>query len=112
MELQKLYVTLMLDAADFKTGMAAVTGAVAVAAAATVAAVGAVAIEGVKAAMDMEQQMANIAAVMGKTKAEVEPLGDLIKDLGLDLWDSRYCFFGWLFNGGCFFNNLFLVRNV
>ena len=84
MELQKLYVTLMLDAADFKTGMAAVTGAVGIAVAATTAAVAAVAVEGVKAAADMEAQMSNIAAVFGKTTDEIAPLGDLIKDLGLD----------------------------
>src|SRR5210317_2080651 len=84
MELQKLYVTLMLDASDFKTGMAAVTGAVGIAVAATGAAIAGVAIEGVKAAADMEQQMADIAAVMGKTQGEIEPLGTLIKDLGLN----------------------------
>ena len=61
MELQRLYVSLMLDASDFKTGMAAVTGAVGIAAAAATAAVAAVAIDGVKAAADMEQQMADIA---------------------------------------------------
>ena len=84
MELQKLYVTLMLDAADFKTGMAAVTGAVGIAVAATTAAVAKVAIDGVNAAKDMEAQMSNIAAVFGKTTDEIAPLGDLIKDLGLD----------------------------
>ena len=40
--------------------------------------------DGVAAARDMEEQMSNIAAVMGKAKEEIEPLNDLIIDLGLN----------------------------
>jgi TP901 family phage tail tape measure protein len=39
---------------------------------------------GIKAAIDMEDQMGNIAAVMNTTKEEIQPLSDLIIDLGLD----------------------------
>ncbi len=35
-------------------------------------------------AADMEQQVANIAAVMGRTRDEVEPLQGLIEDLGIN----------------------------
>lgn len=38
----------------------------------------------VKSAADMEQQVSDIAAVMGATKEEVGPLKDLIKSLGID----------------------------
>lgn len=39
---------------------------------------------GVKAAIDMQDQLGNIAAVMNTTKDEIEPLKDLIVDLGLN----------------------------
>jgi TP901 family phage tail tape measure protein len=48
------------------------------------AAVGGAAVAGVKAAMDLEQSVADIAAVMGKTVEEVKPLEQLIKDLAVD----------------------------
>ena len=54
MELQKLYVTLALDATSFKTGMATVTGIVAAGAIAASAAIAKVAFDGVKAAISME----------------------------------------------------------
>lgn len=64
-------------------GVAALMAIVA-AAALVVAGIGAFAIGGVQAAMDMEAQMSNIAAVLSATKDEVEPLGVLINDLGLN----------------------------
>ena len=42
------------------------------------------AITGISKAKDLDQQMANIAATMGKTKEAVGPLKDLILDLALD----------------------------
>jgi TP901 family phage tail tape measure protein len=66
-----------------KAGVAALTG-IAVAGAAAGIAVGSVAVSSVKAASEMEVQMSNIAAVMGASKDEIEPLNSLIKDLGLD----------------------------
>ena len=84
MEIQKLYVTLALDADDFKAGMATVTGVVAATAIAASAAVAAVAIDGVKAAISMEEQMSGIAAIFSTTVDEIAPLGDLIKELGLN----------------------------
>jgi len=39
---------------------------------------------GIKAAIDMEDQMGNIAAVMNTTKDDIQPLSDLIVDLGID----------------------------
>ena len=65
-------------------GFAAVGVAAVAAAGAGVAAVGAFAVSGIKAATSMEEQMSNIAAVMGTTKDEIAPLNDLIKELGLD----------------------------
>lgn len=63
----------------------AAVGVAAVAAgAAGAAALATFAVSGIKAAASMEEQMSNIAAVMGKTKDEIAPLGDLIQDLGLD----------------------------
>lgn len=64
-------------------------GAVALGAvtAGAVAVGGAVALIGrsaVGAAASMDQNMANIAAVMGRTREEIAPLSDLIRDLGLD----------------------------
>lgn len=41
-------------------------------------------VEGVKAAAEYEQGMANIAAVLRKTREEVEPLANLIDELALD----------------------------
>jgi len=63
-----------------------VASMVAIAAATAAVAIGiaAFAAGGVKAAMDMESQMSNIASVMGATKEEVEPLGVLINELGLN----------------------------
>jgi hypothetical protein len=75
MELQRLYVTLALDASDFKAGMATVTGIVAAGAIAASAAVAAVAIDGVKAAIDMEEQMSGIAAIFSTTVDQIQPLG-------------------------------------
>ncbi len=67
-------------AKGFKTlGIAAVA-----AAGLGVAAIGAFAVSGVKAAASMEEQMSNIAAVMGTTKDAIAPLSDLILELGLD----------------------------
>jgi TP901 family phage tail tape measure protein len=40
--------------------------------------------DGFNAAADLEQQMSGIAAVLGKTAAEVAPLNDLIQDLALN----------------------------
>jgi len=40
--------------------------------------------EGIQGAIDLESQMSGIAAVLGKTKSEVEPLKNLITSLGLD----------------------------
>jgi TP901 family phage tail tape measure protein len=48
------------------------------------AAVGGMAVAGVKASMDLEQSVADIAAVMGKTVNEVAPLKQLITDLAID----------------------------
>lgn len=42
------------------------------------------AVSGIIQAKDLDQQMANIAATMGKTKEQVGPLKDLILDLSLD----------------------------
>ena len=84
MEIQKLYVTLALDAQNFKVGMAAVTGIVAAGAVAASAAIAKVAFDGVKAAIDMEEQMSGIAAIFSTTVDEIKPLGTLIKELGLN----------------------------
>ena len=84
MELQRLYVTLALEADDFKAGMASVTGIVAAAGIAAAAAITVVAVDGVKAARDMEEQMSGIAAIFSTTVDEIEPLGTLIKELGLN----------------------------
>ena len=84
MELQRLYVTLALEADDFKSGMAAVTGVVAAAGIAAAAAITVVAVDGVKAAIEMEEQMSGIAAIFSTTVDEIEPLGVLIKELGLN----------------------------
>lgn len=56
--------------------------AIAVVAGAT--AVAGLAVAAGKAAMNMEQAMADIAAVMGKTQDEVKPLKDLIQDLAVN----------------------------
>lgn len=64
-------------------GAVAAGAVVAGLAAATTAAV-AFAGSGIKAAIDMEDQMGNIAAIMNTTKAEIQPLADLILDLGID----------------------------
>lgn len=72
-------------------GLAGALGKVGlVAGGAVVAGVGAAAVattafaaNGIQKATSLEQQMANIAAVMGKTSAEVAPLNDLILDLGM-----------------------------
>jgi TP901 family phage tail tape measure protein len=84
MELQRLYVTLALEADDFKAGMASVTGIVAAAGIAAAAAITVVAVDGVKAARDMEEQMSGIAAIFSTTVDEIEPLGAIIKELGLN----------------------------
>jgi TP901 family phage tail tape measure protein len=42
------------------------------------------AVSGISQAKDLDQQMANIAAVMGKTKDEVGPLKDLILELSIN----------------------------
>ena len=60
-------------------GGAAVGGVVALGAALTTFAV-----SGISKAVDLDQQMANIAATMGKTKEEVTPLKDEILKLSLD----------------------------
>ena len=62
-------VGLMAAAGVGVAGMAALGGAVA---------------KSTSAAMDMEAQLSNIAAVMGKTQSDVAPLADLITELGLD----------------------------
>ena len=69
----------------------ALAGVGTIAAGAVVAGVGAAAVgvvalgvAGIKSASELEQQMANIAAVMGKTQKEIEPLNDLILKLGID----------------------------
>ena len=65
----------------------AVVAASAAAAAALVgvgAAITKISVDGVRMAADLEAQISSIAAVMGETKDAVEPLKDLILDLGLD----------------------------
>jgi TP901 family phage tail tape measure protein len=65
-------------------GVAAGLGTAVVAgAAAAGAAVAAFTVGGIKSAMDMEAQLSGIAAVLNLTKAEVEPLSELIVELGL-----------------------------
>lgn len=59
-------------------------GAVVAGFAAATVAVGTFAAGGIKAAIEMEDQMGNIASVMNTTKAEIQPLADLITDLGID----------------------------
>lgn len=59
-------------------------GALVAGATAAAAALAGIAVSGTKMAIEMEQQVANIAAVMGKTKDEIQPLSDLIVDLGID----------------------------
>lgn len=56
---------------------------VAAAAAATVA-VGAFVANGINKASDLESKMGGIASIMGETKDAIEPLKDLILDLGMD----------------------------
>lgn len=67
-------------------GGALVTGATAGAVAVGALATGMVGVgaAGVEAAASLDQQMSNIAAVMGQTKDQVQPLKDLIFDLSLD----------------------------
>ena len=48
------------------------------------AAITKISVDGVRMAADLEAQISSIAAVMGETKDAVEPLKDLILDLGLD----------------------------
>lgn len=95
MELQKLFVTLALDASEYQDGLdqvqgmadtafKAVTAVVAAAAVASAAAFTAFAVDSVNAAADMEAQLSNIGAVLGATKDEIAPLATLIKDLGLN----------------------------
>lgn len=60
------------------------TGALAVGTTALVGGLTAVGVSGVKMAMDLEQQMANIQAVMGASTEEIKALEDEIVDLGLD----------------------------
>lgn len=40
--------------------------------------------DGIKQAIDLDQKLADIASVLNKTKDEVQPLNDLILQLGLD----------------------------
>jgi len=60
-------------------GTALVAGATAAAAALT-----GIIVSGTKAAVSMEQQVANIAAIFGVAKDKMEPLAELIIDLGMD----------------------------
>lgn len=62
----------------------AALGAIVVGVVAAVAALATFTAGGIKMAMDMEAQMSSIAAVLGETRQEIEPLGDLIADLGLN----------------------------
>lgn len=64
-------------------GVAALV-AIAAAVTAVVVGMGSFVASGVQMAMDMEASLSNIAAVLGETKEEVEPLGDLISELGLN----------------------------
>jgi TP901 family phage tail tape measure protein len=65
-------------------GFAALGVAAVAATGAAVVGLGAFAASGIKAAASMEEQMSNIAAVMGMTSDEIAPLNNLIKELGLD----------------------------
>lgn len=67
-----------------QTAGAVALGAVTAGAVAVGGAVALIGSSAVSAAMTMDQNMANIAAVMGRTRDEIAPLGDLIRDLGLD----------------------------
>lgn len=58
----------------------AVVGAAALAGAAIAKFTG----DGISKAIELDQKMADIAAIMGKTRAEIEPLNKLIIDLGID----------------------------
>lgn len=62
------------------TGLKVAAGAAVAALGGVTAAIGA----GVKSAIGMEQQVADIAAVMNTTSGEIAPLKDLIKELGVD----------------------------
>ena len=64
-------------------GVAALT-AIATAAAATTVAVGAVVVNGTKMAIDLEQQMGDVAATMNTTLEAVKPLKGLVMDLAVD----------------------------
>lgn len=104
-EIAKLYASIGADTSDFsramagvdkdlsgfQKGMAGLQSAVGtglkVAAGVAVGAIGGLGagiVTATKAAADMEQGIANIAAVMGKTSDEVAPLKELIMNLGLD----------------------------
>lgn len=100
-ELAKLYVTIGADIKDFARGITTVKSdmsslekttaalgktAVAAFAVATTAVVGftAAVAKSVNAAADMEQQVADIRSIFGKTAPAVEELNDLILELGLD----------------------------
>ena len=60
------------------------SGALVAGAATATAAVGTFVVGGIKGAMNLESQMGGIASIMGETKAAIEPLKDLILDLGMD----------------------------
>ena len=97
-EIASLYAKIGADTSDFDKGIKEShsaltsfgsmlgTGLVAAAALGTAAIVGIGAVigKGISAAAGFEQSFADIAAVMGKTTAEIEPLKKLIMDLGLD----------------------------
>lgn len=60
------------------------SGALVAGAGAAAAAITGFAVSGVNSAMQMESQLSSIGAVLNKTKEEVQPLSDLILDLGLN----------------------------
>lgn len=102
LEVASLYASLGLDKSGFEGGLRSANssldrvgrtmrmglagGAIAVTGAlvGTAAVVGGIAASSIQAASSMEQQLADIASVMGKAKSEVEPLKKLIVDLGMD----------------------------